>query len=134
VAKLGALALDLDTVVAGSLVPSVSNRYPSLRSQPVQQNGSLRAGSKTMFAKTKFVPGFAGLICIAVASTTTNASAVTAEVARKCSALTAKAFPPRQIGNPAAGSAKGTGADQRNYFRKCVANGGHMGHAAKRSK
>jgi hypothetical protein len=87
-----------------------------------------------MFAKTTFVPGYAGLICIAVASTTTNASAVTAEVARKCSALTAKAFPPREIGNPAAGSAKGTGTDQRNYFRKCVANGGHMGHAAKRSK
>jgi hypothetical protein len=86
-----------------------------------------------MFAKTKFVFGFAGLICIAVASTTNNASAVTAEVARKCSALTGKAFPPRQIGNPAAGSAKGTGADQRNYFRKCVANGGHI-HAAKRSK
>ena len=87
-----------------------------------------------MFAKTTFVPGYAGLICIAVASTTTNASAVTAEVARKCSALTAKAFPPREIGNPAAGSAKGTGADQRNYFRKCVANGGHMSHAGKRSK
>jgi hypothetical protein len=87
-----------------------------------------------VFARTKFALGWAGLICIAVASTTNNASAVTAEVARKCSALTAKAFPPRQIGNPAAGSAKGTGADQRNYFRKCAANGGHMGHAAKRSK
>ena len=87
-----------------------------------------------MFARTKFALGCAGFICIAVASTTNNASAVTAEVARKCSALTAKAFPPRQIGNPAAGSAKGTGADQRNYFRKCAANGGHMGHGAKRSK
>jgi len=32
------------------------------------------------------------------------------EVAKKCDALTAKAFPPRAIGNPAAGSAKGTGA------------------------
>jgi hypothetical protein len=43
------------------------------------------------------------------------------QVARKCSALTAEAFPPRQIGNPAAGSAKGTGQEQRDYFRKCVA-------------
>ena len=33
-----------------------------------------------------------------------------------------------------AGSVKGTGADQRNYFRKCAGNGGHMGHPAKRSK
>ena len=62
-----------------------------------------------MFAKMKFAPGVAGLICIAVASTTNNASAVSAEVARKCSALTAKAFPPREIGNPAAGSAKERG-------------------------
>ena len=45
-----------------------------------------------MFARTKIALGCAGLICIAVASTTNNASAVTAEVARKCSALTAKAF------------------------------------------
>ena len=63
----------------------------------------------------KIALGFAGLICIAVASTTNNASAVTPEVARKCSTLTAKAFPPRQIGNPAAGSAKGTEAQQQNY-------------------
>ncbi|WP_245476837.1 hypothetical protein [Bradyrhizobium sp. Leo170] len=38
----------------------------------------------------------------------------------------AKTFPPRQIGNPAAGSAKGTGKDQREFFNKCVANGGKM--------
>jgi hypothetical protein len=29
-------------------------------------------------------------------------------------------------GNPAAGSAKGTGQSERDYFRKCVANGGNM--------
>jgi hypothetical protein len=87
-----------------------------------------------VLVRTKFALGCAGLVCIAVASTTNNASALTAEVARKCSALTAKAFPPRQIGNPAAGSAKGTGADQRKYFRRCAANGGHVGHVAKRNK
>ena len=48
------------------------------------------------------------LICVAVAAMTGSASAVTAEVAKRCNALTAKAYPPRQAGNPAAGSAKGT--------------------------
>ena len=74
-----------------------------------------------MFASVKFWLALVALVCIALAPMTDGASAVSAKVARKCSALTAKAFPPRQIGNPAAGSAKGTGQDQRNYFRKCVA-------------
>jgi hypothetical protein len=69
----------------------------------------------------------AGLICVAVASTTDNASAVTAEVARKCAALTAKAYPPRVVGNPAAGSAKGSGLSKQDYFKRCVANGGDVG-------
>jgi hypothetical protein len=68
----------------------------------------------------------AALVCIAVGSMTESASAVTAQVAKKCQALTAKAFPPRVPGNPAAGSAKGTGQSQRDYFSKCVANGGNM--------
>jgi hypothetical protein len=54
------------------------------------------------------------------------ASAITAELARKCSALTAKKFPPRTPGNPAAGSAKGSGRDQRAYYSNCVANGGKV--------
>jgi hypothetical protein len=56
----------------------------------------------------------------------TQAHAISVEVARACDALVAKTFPPRQIGNPAAGSAKGTGKDQREFFNKCVANGGKM--------
>ncbi|MBR0715868.1 hypothetical protein JQ632_18140 [Bradyrhizobium liaoningense] len=55
-----------------------------------------------------------------------TASAITAEVARACDAAVAKAFPPRQIGNPAAGSTKGTAKDQRAYFSKCVANNGKV--------
>lgn len=55
-----------------------------------------------------------------------SASAVTAEVARACSALMIKQFPPREPGNPAAGSAKGTGRDQQLFFNKCVANGGKV--------
>jgi hypothetical protein len=79
-----------------------------------------------VFAKLTFASVFAGLICIAVTSTTNSASAVTAEVAKKCSALTAKAFPPRVIGNPAAGSKKGTAEDEQEYFKRCVANGGNV--------
>jgi len=40
--------------------------------------------------------------------------------------LRAKQFPPRQIGNPAAGSAYGSGQDKREFFRRCVANGGNI--------
>ena len=51
-----------------------------------------------------------------------NAFAISLELARKCNALTAQAFPPRVIGNPAAGSTKGSGREERAYYRKCVAN------------
>jgi hypothetical protein len=55
-----------------------------------------------------------------------GASAITVEVAKTCNALITKQFPPRQVGNPAAGSAKGTGQAERDFFKKCVANGGKM--------
>lgn len=58
--------------------------------------------------------------------TVSQAKPISAEVARKCKILRAKEFPPRQIGNPAAGSAKGTGQDKREFFRRCVAKGGNM--------
>ncbi len=60
----------------------------------------------------------------------TGASAISVEVAKKCDSLVAKAFPPREPGNPAAGSAKGTAQEQRDYFNKCVTNGGNMDNAA----
>jgi hypothetical protein len=56
----------------------------------------------------------------------TDAYAVTAEVAKTCNALLAKKFPPRVVGNPAAGSAQGTGKAQRDYFKKCVESGGKV--------
>ena len=56
----------------------------------------------------------------------TGAQAVTAELARKCSALMAKEFPPRAPGNPAAGSAKGNGQAARDYYKKCIDNGGNV--------
>ena len=84
-----------------------------------------------MFANLKFQGALFGLACIAIAPMTDSASAVSVEVAKKCNALTAKAFPPREIGNPAAGSTKGSGRAERAYYRKCVANGGKMPASAR---
>ena len=69
----------------------------------------------------RFALAAASLVVVSAAPMADKASAVSVEVAKKCNALTARAFPPREVGNPAAGSAKGTGADQRAYFRDCVA-------------
>jgi hypothetical protein len=65
-------------------------------------------------------------VWIGLGSMTGSASAVTAEVAKNCAALTAKAFPPRVVGNPAAGSAKGSGQSEQSYFSKCLENGGNI--------
>jgi hypothetical protein len=59
----------------------------------------------------------------------TSASALTVEVVKKCSALTAKAFPQRETGNPAARSGGGTGLSQQIYFQKCVTIGGNEDNA-----
>ena len=63
---------------------------------------------------------------IVISSAIVPARAIDARVARACDALVAKAFPPRQPGNPASGSARGNAKDQRDYFSKCVANGGKV--------
>jgi hypothetical protein len=84
------------------------------------------AWSPIVLAKPRLVLVFAGLICFTLASTPHGALAATAEVAKKCSALTAKVFPPRVIGNPGAGSAKGDGLAEQAYFKKCVASGGKV--------
>jgi hypothetical protein len=68
----------------------------------------------------------AALLFVAAGSMTSRASAITVELAKKCEALTAKAFPPRVIGNPAAGSAKGSGKDAQAYFNKCIKNDGKV--------
>ena len=70
------------------------------------------AGSALLMAMVVFLP--------------TNASAISVELAKKCNALVAKEFPPREAGNPAAGSAKGSGREQRDFFKKCVDNGGNV--------
>jgi hypothetical protein len=69
------------------------------------------------------------LFFIASISIMNGASSVTVELAKKCGALTHKAFPPRVIGNPAAGSAKGSGKEAQAYFNTCVKNGGKVDDA-----
>ncbi|SFV13879.1 hypothetical protein SAMN05192541_120138 [Bradyrhizobium arachidis] len=79
-----------------------------------------------MFVNWKSPLMLLAVTCLAVGAVPGQASALTAELARKCSALTAKQFPPRELGNPAAGSAKGSGRVQHDYFNKCVANNGNV--------
>ena len=79
-------------------------------------------------ANRKFVS--AALFCLLAGSMTGSASAVTVELAKKCQGLTDKAFPPRQIGNPAAGSKKGTAQVQRDYYQKCITNDGKVDDTA----
>jgi hypothetical protein len=69
---------------------------------------------------------FFALICMAFGLISSPAAAVTVEVARKCKFLTDTAYPLREPGNPAAGSAKGSGRVAQDYFHKCVANGGKV--------
>jgi hypothetical protein len=79
-----------------------------------------------MFANLKFECALLALACIALSFVPGSASAITTEVARKCRTLTAIQFPPRATGNPAAGSEKGSGRAQYEYFNRCVANGGKV--------
>jgi hypothetical protein len=53
-----------------------------------------------------------------------SSSAPSAALAKKCAVVTAKAFPPRVIGNPAAGSADGPGRAVQEYFSTCLKKGG----------
>lgn len=84
-----------------------------------------------MFVRLKFAAAAFGVIYLAGAWVPDRASAVTAELARSCKALTTKQFPPREPGNPAAGSSKGSGRDQQAFFDKCIANNGKVDDASK---
>jgi hypothetical protein len=79
-----------------------------------------------MLVRSNLAGVWLALIGAALVAAPERASAISVEVAKKCNALLAKQFPPREPGNPAAGSAKGSGADQRAFFSKCVANNGNM--------
>jgi hypothetical protein len=79
-----------------------------------------------VFVNLRYGCALFAFIGFAMGSIPDRASAITAELAKKCNALTAKQFPPREPGNPAAGSTKGSGRSQHEYFNKCVANGGKV--------
>ncbi len=79
-----------------------------------------------MFAELRVGKAAIALLFAAAVFAPTAASAITAEVAKRCDNLVARQFPPREPGNPAAGSAKGNSQAQRAYFNKCVANGGNV--------
>jgi hypothetical protein len=74
------------------------------------------------------------LLCVGVGLTADGAPATpTAELAKKCAALTQKAFPPRVVGNPAAGSFGGSGRSAQVYFNECIRNGGSVKDEAPRA-
>ena len=79
-----------------------------------------------MFASLKSGLTRFAFVCVAIGLMSGSASAITVELARKCNAMVAAAFPPRQLGNPAAGSEKGSGKQMQDYFKKCVENQGKM--------
>lgn len=87
-----------------------------------------------MFPNLRFWHPPVVLTFVALGSMTNNASAVTVDVAKKCNGLTAKAYPPRVVGNPAAGSAKGTPQLVQDYFKKCLENGGNTDDHVKDAK
>lgn len=79
-----------------------------------------------MSSKFKLRISLLGSILALALLTVPGAFAITAEVAKSCSALAAKAYPLRYPGNPAGGRVNGTAADFQKYFSKCVASGGKM--------
>ena len=80
-----------------------------------------------MLTKLRYGTALLALICLTHLPTTRSAMAVTVELARKCGALTDKAYPLRVPGNPAAGREHGTAKEARDYFNKYVANRGNIG-------
>ena len=83
-------------------------------------------GRLSVSAKSRFGIVLLTLTFVLTSLKTPSAFAITAEVAKTCEALAAKAYPLRYPGNPAGGRVNGTGADFQKYFGQCVANGGKM--------
>jgi len=79
-----------------------------------------------MLTSLKGAGGLAALMGATLLAVPDPAAAISVEVAKKCRALLTREFPPREPGNPAAGSAKGSGKDQQLFFSRCVANNGNM--------
>ena len=86
----------------------------------------VQPGDPTVPSKLKYGILPVILICLSYLPTAQNASAISAEAAKKCRALTDTAYPFRVPGNPAAGRTLGTAQDVQSYFSKCLANGGNV--------
>ena len=85
-----------------------------------------------MLAKMTYGAALTALICLADQGVATSATAIPAELARKCSILANRAYPLRVSHNPASGRKHGSAQAVRDYFNRCVANGGKMkGHGSK---
>jgi hypothetical protein len=87
---------------------------------------SISSGRLPVSVKSKFGVALLTFTFVVSVLTVPSAFAITAEVAKSCGALAAKAYPLRMPGNPAGGRVNGTGADYQKYFSQCVANGGKM--------
>jgi hypothetical protein len=81
-------------------------------------------------AKLGYGAALVAAIGVAHLMATPSASAITAEVAKKCDVLTEKAYPLRVPGNPAAGHKHGSTKEIQDYFNKCVTNGGNVSEPA----
>jgi hypothetical protein len=72
----------------------------------------------------KLAKSFSALIVLALMAylpTARPASAISAELAKKCRAMAIKAHPSPKLGSKASGADKA----QRDYFRECIAKGGN---------
>jgi hypothetical protein len=79
-----------------------------------------------MLAKMTYGAALIALICLADEGVATSATAIPAELARKCSSLANQAYPLRKSHNPASGRKHGSAQAIRDYFNRCVASGGKM--------
>jgi hypothetical protein len=85
-----------------------------------------------MLAKMTYGAALTALICLADPGVATSATAVPADLARKCSARANRAYPLSASHNPASGRKHGSSQAVRDYFNRCVASGGKMnGHGSK---
>jgi hypothetical protein len=80
--------------------------------------------------RSKLGPDFLAMACVTLVMCllpdSSPSATPTAELAKKCATLTAKAFPARVVGNPAAGSTKGSGRAEQDYFSDCIKKGGNV--------
>ena len=74
-----------------------------------------------MMRASTSIPMAAAVAMVGAMAMTASASAITAEVAKKCRELAVKAHPPA-----IAGSRTGSGQAEREFFRACVAQGGNV--------